>query len=262
MQLTNVNVQKRVDRSLTSGRLLSLRYESPAENMAIDQALLESVGQSGSPTLRLYGWAEPTLSLGFFQTSGDRVRHPASSSLTLVRRSTGGGAIIHHHELTYSLTVPLPPSAAGAHHQLYRDTHGAMLDALAQFGVRADRFGEIESPATYDKPFLCFQDRTPEDLIVHGYKVLGSAQRKSRQALLQHGSLLLRCSPYAPELPGVVDLSGRSIAAAELAEQFAQTVAEMLSLPFHSGALSEREQQSAAQHVRRRYGDGDWTTRR
>ena len=68
---------------------------SGAWNMAVDEALLESVADGGPATLRFYQWSEPTLSLGYFQPYADREQHEASRELTVVRRSTGGGALIH-----------------------------------------------------------------------------------------------------------------------------------------------------------------------
>src|SRR5438445_617792 len=70
-------------------------------NMAVDEALLEDAARSGRPTLRFYGWAEPTLSLGYFQPYAQRASHPPSSRCAVVRRPTGGGAILHDAELTY-----------------------------------------------------------------------------------------------------------------------------------------------------------------
>src|SRR3990172_9526549 len=77
-------------------------------NMARDEALLTLVGTSQSPpTVRLYQWNPPTISLGYFQHYGDYVSlPPPAGTLPVVRRLTGGGAILHDLELTYSLTLP------------------------------------------------------------------------------------------------------------------------------------------------------------
>ena len=76
--------------------------------MARDEALLTLVGTSQSPpTVRLYQWNPPTISLGYFQHYGDYVSlPPPAGTLPVVRRLTGGGAILHDLELTYSLTLP------------------------------------------------------------------------------------------------------------------------------------------------------------
>ena len=80
-----------------------------ASNMALDEALLESAAAAGAnvrPTLRIYGWPRPTLSLGYFQRAADREMHEASGECDLVRRPSGGGAILHDRELTYALVLP------------------------------------------------------------------------------------------------------------------------------------------------------------
>ena len=92
------------------GRLISLATAGAAENMAIDQSILDSVSRTGIPVLRFYQWAEPTLSLGYFQGLSARAAHVQSNSIGCVRRTTGGGAIVHDQELTYSITIPVPLS--------------------------------------------------------------------------------------------------------------------------------------------------------
>ena len=210
--------------SLTIGRLIPLHACRGAENMAVDQALLESVDASGRPALRFYTWRLPTLSLGYFQPESERRGHIESRLLDCVRRATGGGAIVHHHELTYSLAIPSSGASAGPRIDLYRQTHQSLVEALHEYGVHASPYrvvsdgGRIGQP----NPFLCFQRRTDEDLIVHGYKVVGSAQRKSRNSMLQHGSVLFKASRWAPQLPGVEDLTGCMIPMEEFAMSFAR----------------------------------------
>lgn len=192
--------------------------------MAIDQALLESVEADRRATLRLYVWSEPTLSIGYFQKLSDRVGHDESAGLACVRRATGGGAILHHHELTYSVVIPVERQT-GPRMDLYQQTHLAVINVLSEYGIGAIPFrlagsnrGPLRDSEKKDssvEPFLCFQRRSDEDLIVGGYKVLGSAQRKSRHAVLQHGSLLIRASKWGAAVARnlrfdlAVDLGGR-----------------------------------------------------
>src|SRR5437764_13503633 len=77
-------------------------------NMAADEAMLESASERGVASLRFYTWTEPTLSLGYFQSSEARTL-PNLAPLAWVRRSTGGAGIVHHHELTYSFALPATP---------------------------------------------------------------------------------------------------------------------------------------------------------
>ena len=112
-------------------RLLIDPPRGGAGNMAVDEAILQAVGQADAPpTLRLYRWREPTLSLGYSQSRGDiRAAGAEVQALPLVRRPTGGGAIVHADELTYSLVGPT--SAAGtAPAEIYRRVNAAIISAV------------------------------------------------------------------------------------------------------------------------------------
>lgn len=241
---------------------MPLHFGGPAENMAVDQALLESVDQGAASTLRLYGWDEPTLSLGYFQKLGDRRLHAESEPLACVRRATGGGAIVHHHELTYSLAFSVSTAAAGARVELYHRVHQVVLETLRGMGVAAATHEASAGPLGDPASFLCFQRRTSIDLVVSGYKVLGSAQRRGRLAVLQHGSLLLKASRFAPQLPGVVDLASRPLSVPALAEELAQRLGRALQVQWSAGELTEGEQQRAGEIERSRFAAAGWHQRR
>ncbi len=250
--------------SLIPGRLIPLHARDGAENMAADQALLESVDASGQPVLRLYTWRRATLSLGYFQRLADRNEHAESQWIDCVRRATGGGAIVHHHELTYSISVPSNVSSTGPRLDLYRAIHEALAEALREFGVRVAAFHQLaRAPAPKcSSPFLCFQRRTEEDLILGGYKVVGSAQRKSRAAVLQHGSVLLQSSPHAPQLPGIEELTSRSIPLSELATIFTDRVGEALAISWEPGDWTDQEMRRTAAVVQDKFEHDRWLRRR
>ena len=176
-------------------------------NMAVDEALLTSADTLGIASVRLYRWSEPTLSLGYFQRWEDRGSHPASIHLPLVRRSTGGGAIVHHHEITYSVSLPSTNRWSKHHEDLYWQIHRAISTYLNAAKIPSELFNDRLLSPRDQEPFLCFQRRSAGDLTLDGFKILGSAQRRKRNALLQHGSLLLAQSERAPELPGLTELS-------------------------------------------------------
>ena len=245
-----------------SPRLVPFQPGGPAENMAVDQLLLELVAAGGPATLRLYGWSEPTLSLGYFQQVRQRETHAASRSLAIVRRATGGGAIVHHHELTYSIAVPLASGQVGASNELYQRVHQAIINALSDFGVRATRFDQSAAVECYECPFLCFMRRSSNDLIVNGYKVLGSAQRKAKNAVLQHGSLILRASEFAPELPGLTDLTGQRVTIEQICDRVSTRLGESLLPGLVVGRLVDSERARAMEIAQQRFGSAAWLSRR
>lgn len=213
-------------------------------NMAVDQALLEESLSCDAIFLRLYRWSEATVSLGYFQDAAEQQRDPRLASLPTVRRLSGGGAILHHHELTYSCCVPPSHPFAQQPAQLYERIHAVFMEWLSEFGVDVVPRGRESSGR--DEPFLCFLREAAPDLVVSGHKIMGSAQRRRRGAVLQHGSLLLQASEHAPELFGVSELapqlSGSNVATSDLAERLAEClgselVHEELPLAVRSKAL-------------------------
>ncbi len=178
--------------------------QSGARNMAVDEALLEESLRSGTVFLRLYRWSEPTVSLGYFQKEAELCRDPRLANLPSVRRLSGGGAILHHHEQTYSCSLPPSHRLAQQPYQLYFEIHAIFIAWLTECGVPVAP--RASNSVRKQEPFLCFQREAAPDLVVHGHKIMGSAQRRRRGAVLQHGSLLLKSSEHTPELLGLCDL--------------------------------------------------------
>ena len=181
---------------------------SGAWNMAVDEALLEAAVDGAGTVLRWYQWEAATLSLGYFQKSDDLPTTDKQwSALPVVRRLSGGGAILHHHELTYSCALPASHPLTNDPYQIYLAMHKAVIDVLRPMGfdvrLRAARFGK-DGPA---EAFLCFSRGDEMDVVFGTDKVLGSAQRRRRGAVLQHGSLVLTRSEFAPQFPGLFELA-------------------------------------------------------
>ncbi|HEY2759190.1 MAG TPA: lipoate--protein ligase family protein [Pirellulales bacterium] len=248
-------------------------------NMALDEALLESAEAEGRVYLRFYQWREPTLSLGYFQSYSDRTSHATSADCKIVRRATGGGAILHHHELTYSIALPQAHPLARQAEDLYLAVHQSLVDTLAMLGIQArcrettNDFTIPTAPAAAE-PFLCFQRATVGDVVVpaqsgasanaYTFKVGGSAQRRRQCAVLQHGSILLKKSPFAPELPGIVDLSGTNLSSDQLLETWPNRLAKTLQLmaTSSSSVLSDDILTTAGQIRAAKFAHLDWTKKR
>lgn len=248
-----------------SSSVLRVIVDPPATgvwNMAVDEALLNSGGHPGF-TLRFYEWSEPTLSLGYFQSYSERARHPASLACPLVRRASGGGAIVHDRELTYSLIAPVGQRFGSTAQELYRLVHQALCDVLSDWNIFAERFTPDESPREQrSEPFLCFERRSPGDVVLAGQKICGSAQRRHLSRVLQHGSLLWARSAAAPELPGVHDLQAVAPDLEGLRGAWITRLAHLLRLDVRDDALSTAEQQAAGQIVEGKFQNPNWTLRR
>lgn len=173
-----------------------LIYDNPAHgarNMAVDEAILTAVS-SGSqpPTLRLYGWQPFCLSLGY----GQRVRDVDRDRLEkhgwhLVRRPTGGRAILHGDELTYSVSLPIDHDLAqGDVVTSYRRISEALMVALQHLGL-SPRSEKQENKPDKVGP-VCFEVPSHYEITAGGRKLIGSAQVRRQQGILQHGSLPLQ----------------------------------------------------------------------
>ena len=150
-------------------RLLESGYNTAALNMAIDEALMESIGQM--PVLRIYGWQPPAVSIGYFQSIKEEVDLEKCNEIGIdvVRRLTGGGAVLHEFELTYSFITKQYP-------RNIMESYRWICEAIV---ISINRLG-------FDASFVPLND-----IIVKGKKVSGSAQTRRNGVLLQHGTLLL-----------------------------------------------------------------------
>ncbi len=230
--------------------------------MAMDETLLESAADGGGFSLRFYRWQQPTLSLGYFQQYDDRWQHAASRNCPAVRRATGGGAILHDREITYSFTVPPGHRYALKHITLYESMHAVLIEALTDYGINASLCrGEGRQPVVKE-PFLCFQRRSPGDVLLPEVKIAGSAQRRRRGAVLQHGSLLLARSPAAPELPGLAEAATIDLSFDQFVQTWLTKLAEAFSMQLQPGILSGSERRQAEDLVREKYDSTDWTRSR
>jgi lipoate-protein ligase A len=232
-----------------------------AWNMAVDEALLESASD-GVATLRLYQWSEPTLSLGYFQAVAARAQHAASRQSPLVRRASGGGAIVHDRELTYSFATPIRARFGRQPAELYHRLHGTLIAALGELGVVAEMCQPASTLPADAAPFLCFQRRTRGDVLCGVVKIAGSAQRRHRGGLLQHGSVLLSGSPAAPELPGILEAAGVSLSAEELSERWTNHLALGLEASFQPGGCTDQQRRRAVALAESRYSSDAWNARR
>jgi lipoate-protein ligase A len=230
-----------------------------AWNMAIDEALLASVSQGAAPAFRHYGWSEPTLSLGYFQSYAGRCEHPPSLHCPVVRRPSGGGAILHDREWTYSLILPIADRATSDRRRLYDAVHGALVESLRAAGISAVLW---EADANAPESFLCFQRRSRGDVVLRGRKICGSAQRLGKAAVMQHGSILLAASPAAPELLGIEELAERRWSPQEIQADWLSRLATRLGLEWVEEGFTEEERRAAAVLAARRHAHSDWIKRR
>lgn len=151
--------------------------------MAADESLLDRVVRSGGAFLRLYRWDPPTLSIGRNQ------RIDVTPGVPLVRRPTGGKAVWHEDEVTYAVAAPI--AQFGSLRDAYCQIHTWLVAALRSLGVDASLAPYRPTVRPSDGPTSCFATPVGGEILVNGRKLVGSAQVRRSNALLQHGSILL-----------------------------------------------------------------------
>ncbi len=172
--------------------LLNSGAAAAAVNMAVDDALLETIVQFGRPVLRFYGWTQPAATFGYFQKYSDV--ESATLLRPLIRRPTGGGIVPHDADWTYSFAVPPGHEwHALAAVESYRRMHAWIQRAFAGMKMETElapccRKPEVASQ-TSALPSACFIGYEKFDLLWHGKKIAGAAQRRNKSGLLIQGSV-------------------------------------------------------------------------
>jgi len=224
--------------------------------MALDEALLQSA-TAGTASLRFYGWSEATASLGYFQAARVRLNDSRVAVLPFVRRPSGGATLVHHHEVTYCLGLPPgAPWQSGA--PWLTRMHRIIAEALAELGIRC----RLHQGKAERGGFLCFQQFTAGDLLIGPAKVVGSAQRKQRGALLQHGAILLAGSLHTPGLPGIRELSGVALTPAQTSEAILHLFARQEQVAMVEASWTAAELAVSAEKLTRRYSQDAWNCKR
>lgn len=282
-------MQHHIWRLIRSGKL------GPAENMAVDEALLVHVGEGHSPpTIRFYGWQPATLSIGYFQKAEEEVNMAElkARGLGFVRRPTGGRAVLHDAELTYSIAVPERyPGMPGTVNEAYRVLSEGLMAGFRRLGLRAEMArpdaGGMKAGNAASGSAACFDSPSWYELVVEGRKIAGSAQVRQNGAILQHGSILLELdadllfsvlrfpaerlrermkAAFLGKAAAVNDICrslGRPPVTPEEAESaFAAGFAEGLGITLVPCELTEAERDLAIRLARDKYGSEDWNLRR
>jgi lipoate-protein ligase A len=152
--------------------------------MALDEALLEAMPRLGQPVLRSYGWTEPAATFGYFQRFCEVEQ--GTSLRPLIRRPTGGGIVPHDADWTYSLAFPVGHEwHALRAEESYRRVHEWIQAAFAKLGVET----ELAPCCKKSAPGQCFAGHEKFDLLWHGRKIAGAAQRRNKFGLLIQGSI-------------------------------------------------------------------------
>ncbi|WP_425059198.1 Octanoyltransferase LipM [Sporomusa carbonis] len=267
-------------------RVINSGLDSAANNMAVDEAMLQAHARGQTPpTLRLYGWKPAAVSLGYFQKAKAEVdiEECRRQGIDVVRRLTGGRAVLHDAELTYSVVVredhPLIPATITASYRYFSE---GLLAGLKRLGIDAS----LSMPrAAYGRTkrqqasAACFDAPSHYEITVQGRKLAGSAQVRKNGVILQHGSILLAFDPgrvaallnlpspamkeavaamLAKRAVSVTEIAGREITRDEACQAMLAAFGPALGVELEPGRLSEQEVAAAAELAAARYSRDSW----
>jgi len=279
-------------------RLITTFDLSGAENMALDEALLESVINGAAPVVRFYTWQPATLSLGVNQPTGEIDRYACEElGFGLVRRITGGRAVLHQHELTYSAIAPeSDPRVSGGVIESYRKISAPLVAGLQALGAnveltapnraaframsQARRYQNLSELEQSNHGAVCFDTASAYEISTGGRKLVGSAQARRGGALLQHGSILLDIDwqawvsvfAYASEagrqralqklptrMTSLREELGRDVSAAQVRAALLKSFQQVLEIGLEESRLTQVEQAAAQRLAAEKYGSDTWT---
>jgi lipoate-protein ligase A len=252
-------------------------------NMALDEAILLACETAmAPPTLRVYSWHPPALSLGYAQSVSKEVNTDACRryGIEIVRRPTGGRAVLHDDEVTYSVVMPITwQEGSRTLTEHYHLIGLALAEAFTRLGLavrlarpqRSVKERQAPSPA-------CFAALSRYELSVSGKKLVGSAQKRGQHALLQHGSIplsldrrrLFQCLrvPSAQHdtlvqeayetMIAVHEAATDPIAIHDIHEALRQGFATTLATPVVEGEVAPEEWQTARELYASKYTTDVW----
>lgn len=272
-------------------RVIDTGLMNAADNMAIDEAILWAhMRDEVPPTLRLYGWKQAAISLGYFQKTQDEIdlQACAEKGIEVVRRLTGGRAVFHDAELTYSLVVKenvkdIPKTITAS----YRYFSGGLINGLQKLGIKTQMNMPHQSygqrrPDSPHTTAACFDAPSHYEITYEGRKLIGSAQVRKHGVILQHGSILLSFSP--DKLAAILkwkSLAQRTAAEALLSKRVAslemagqeferQTLCEaiiigfreQLGIDFVPQELTAQEIEASKELANKKYSQDSWNLKR
>ena len=268
---------------LTTWRLILSNPLPGKMNMAIDAAILAAAGKGEvPPTLRLYRWDPPCISLGYSQNYNDvNEEELISRGWDVVRRPTGGRAILHTDELTYAVIGPkTDPRLEGGLMDSYQQLSLALLKALTELGLPVE-IHSGKNPLAHHQP-VCFENPSDFEITVEGKKIIGSAQARKKEGILQHGSLplggdLTRITAAlhykSPEerinagqtllqkAATIASTLGKEISWEQAARAFEYGFSTVLNLDLRKGNLTPNEEKYARQLAADQFENPAWTRR-
>ena len=279
-------------------RLIKDSYHTGFMNMAIDEATMIAHREGlVPPTIRFYQWSPAAVSLGYFQDLKKEIDIGACKNMgiDIVRRPTGGKAVLHDKELTYSFVIrESHPLVNDSILETYKKISGGIIRGLSYLGIKAELVplreklkstpsgNEAKSKIPHsDIKSICFSVPSQYEVQVEGKKIVGSAQVRKREIVLQHGSLLIELEkdklfsvfnfPSAKireklktgfKATSLEEILKKKINFSELSEIFPRGFEEEFGARLVEGKLTKQEEKISKDLLENKYSTYEWNYER
>lgn len=265
---------------MTHWRFIDSGPGAAFSNMAVDEAIASLIREGKNPpALRLYEWEAPSVSIGYFQKIGSiNTAYCADKNMPVVRRLTGGRAVFHYKELTYSFSAATTHWAfSGSLKESYKKINDALCLAVSIVGLPSETSIAKERNSTdyASKNPFCFDSASYGEVILNNKKIIGSAQKRWKDGLLQQGSIPFSMDEEVIKNIFNIDyrsnlrtgMTGLREAAPELTlNRFKEAVRtafeKIFQIEFIQAPLSQEEIRLALELEARRYQTPEWNLRR
>ncbi len=161
---------------------------SAVENMSKDEALLSCFKENDKAILRFYYW-DKSFTIGISQDFS-MYEFCEEFDGNYAKRVTGGGVLFHGHDLSYSLVIPTALLKSYNIKQSYEKICYFLLNFYKKLGLKTNYAKDDES-VELSKSAFCQVGFEAYDILVNGHKIGGNAQRRTKRAIFQHGSIPL-----------------------------------------------------------------------
>lgn len=260
-------------------RLITGETGSGPYNMAADEALFTELAQGNSPpALRFYQWNVPTLSLGYFQKTDEiNLNLVREKGFQAVRRPTGGRAVLHREEVTFCLTMP---TGGRGLWDIFKSIHMAIGSGLNMAGIPARVLPvEISPGSGKNRTAACFASPSRYELTLNGKKIAGSAQKRSGDFMLIHGSIPLKSSfkilfdlmvfpdeksrrdsymKALEKMTSLRDCMGKEYDFTEIARYITVGFEKEWGVEIFPGKYSSKEKELVERLEKNKYGNNEW----
>ena len=279
-------------------RLIKDNYHTGFMNMAIDEAIMIAHREGlVPPTIRFYQWSPPAVSLGYFQDLKKEIDVEACQDLgiDIVRRPTGGKAVLHDKELTYSFIIrESHPLVNNSILETYKKISRGIIRGLSYLGITAELVplreklksdslhrGEKSEIRHSNLKSICFSVPSQYEVRIDGKKIVGSAQVRKGEIVLQHGSLLIELEkdklfsvfnfPSARikerlktrfNATSLEEILKKKINFSELSEILPRGFEEEFGVRLIEGKLTEQEEKILKDLLENKYSTYDWNYER